>query len=76
MTLEERVEENQKNLYLEPGIPVPDGYVVDMYFREDEGVTLDEYKKQEGVKIVPASEISSDERRGELRREGYIWAGD
>jgi len=38
-----------------------------------EYVTLPEYIKSGHVKIIPASEISDDERKTEVPTQGYVW---
>lgn len=38
--------------------------------------TLDEYKKDPNVLFIYAADIKPEERKGELRREGYVWAED
>ena len=35
--------------------------------------TLEEYKKQEDVLIIPASDIDDSEKVGEVPQEGYVW---
>ena len=75
MTQEERVAENKKFLYLEPGQECPENYQIVSDYRNG-GISLDEYKKQAGVKIIPISEVSPAEMNGELREEGYVWKGD
>jgi hypothetical protein len=39
-------------------------------------IPLTDYVKQKEVKIIYANEIAPAERKGELKREGYVWEGD
>lgn len=45
-------------------------------FRLREYQTLADYLKAEKVKVIRAKEIKPKERKGKLKSEGYVWAGD
>lgn len=67
----------RERLYLEDGEEPPTGFKVDTRWpRAGAYVSLANYIKQPSVKIIPASEIRPEWRRGELQREGYVWVGD
>lgn len=38
-------------------------------------LTVEEYQAKPEVLVIPASEISDDERLGDVPEQGYIWAG-
>jgi hypothetical protein len=63
-----------KHLYLEDGEDPPEGYEVDKKWpTRGNYQTLEEHERQESVLVISASEISSDERRGGVPEQGYVW---
>lgn len=64
----------KKHLYLEKDESPPENYEIDSRFSAlREYQTLDDYKKCDGILFVPASEIKSEEQRGEVAEQGYVW---
>ncbi len=67
-----------KKCWLEPGEPVPNGATLSMsgWHRGDdhpEGITVEEYLREDGLEVIRAHEITPAERTGDVPDQGYVW---
>lgn len=62
------------DFYLEPGIPVPEGWEADEpdTWRND-NQSVETFEARDDVLIIRASEITDEERSGDVPDQGYIW---
>ena len=60
--------------YIEADEEVPPGYRLSITWRKPQAISLANYIEQKDVLVIRADEIKPEERRGELRPEGYVWA--
>lgn len=61
--------------YLEEGQRVPKGWKVEKRYGHQQYTSMEDYIDKDDILVIHNSDVSNEEKQGEVPEQGYVWAG-